>query len=257
MNKLLNYLLIGLLIIVAGFAAWLYFNPKIEKVYVQIKPKPEIIYTERADGGTIATIETQNGDTPAQTLSQQYIGYVNDTLVPALNKGLKYKAEVTQLTRINALLKDSLTKANINAKNARKDVIEWQTKYITIAANSKDSTVKYAYNAQLDIAEYSKKESLFGDRKTYIAVTSPDKNLKINGMENFTKTVKTPKDFLEVNAKVQGLYLNKTIVPYAGAELIFNPDGRLKPVVEYGYFHQQNKLYQYWVGGLQINLIRF
>lgn len=257
MNKLFTYILIGLLLIVAGFALWLWFNPKIDKVYVQIKPKPEIIYTNKPDGGTIATIETQIADLPAETLSQDYIKYVNDTLVPALNKGLQYKAEVSQLTRINAALKDSLTKANINAKNARKDVIEWQTKYITIAANPKDSTINYAYNAQLDIAEYSTKETLFGDKKTYISVTSPDKNFRINGVENFTKPVKVPKDFVELNVKLNGIYLDKTLTPYMGAELMFNPDGRLKPAVGYGYFYTNGILIPYWSAGMQLNLIRF
>lgn len=247
----------GLLIIACGVIAWFWFNPKVEQVYVKIKPTPQIIYTEREDGGTIATIESQIADVPAETLSEKYIGYVNDTLVPALNKGLQYKAEVSQLTRINAALKDSLTKANINAKNARKDVIEWQTKYITIAANPKDSTVKYAYNAQLDIAEYSKKETLFGDRKSYIAVTSPDKNIKINGVENFTKAVKVPKDFMELNVKLNGIYLEKTLTPYMGAELMFNPDGRLKPAVGYGYFYTSGILVPYWSAGIQLNLIRF
>lgn len=255
--KIFNYILLGLLIIACGVIAWFWFNPKVEQVYVKIKPTPQIIYTEREDGGTIATIESQIADVPAETLSEKYIGYVNDTLVPALNKGLQYKAEVSQLTRINAALKDSLTKANINAKNARKDVIEWQTKYITIAANPKDSTVKYAYNAQLDIAEYSKKETLFGDRKSYIAVTSPDKNLKINGVENFTKAVKVPKDFMELNVKLNGIYLDKTLTPYMGAELMFNPDGRLKPAIGYGYFYTNGVLIPYWAAGMQLNLIRF
>lgn len=259
MMKYLTYILIGLLLIACSIIAWFYFNPKIEKVYVQIKPKPEIVYIEKSDGGIIATTEQQYADQPAQTLSENYLKYVNDTLVPALNKGMKYKAEVTQLTRINAALRDSLTKKNIVVNTVQKDVIEWKTKYIQIAANAKDSTVTYAYNAQLDIAEYQKKESLFGDKKSYIAITSPDKNLKINGVENFTKAVKSPKDLMELNLKVQGLYLNETIVPYGGAEILFNPDGKLKPIVGYGYFYHSTsgQLLPYWLGGLQFNVIRF
>lgn len=259
MNKLFTYILIGLLLIVAGFALWLWFNPKIDKVYVQIKPKPEIIYTNKPDGGTIATIETQIADVPAETLSQDYIKYVNDTLVPALNKGVRYKAEVTQLTRINAALKDSLTKANINAKNARKDVIEWQTKYITIAANAKDSTVNYAYNAQLDIAEFSRKESLFGEKKTYISVTSPDKNFRINGVENFTKEIKDKKDWLRLSGKIQGLYINDAITPYGGLELVFAPDSRLSPNIGAGYFYNPStgQMIQFFSGGIQFSIFKF
>lgn len=254
--KYVTLILIGLLMIATGFALWLWFNPKIEKVYVQIKPKPEIIYTEREDGGNIATMETQIGTVPAETLSEKYIGYVNDTLVPAINKGLKYKAEVTQLTRINAALRDSLTKKNIVVNTAQKDVIEWKTKYIQIAANAKDSTVTYAYNAQLDIAEYQKKESLFGEKKTYIAVTSPDKNLKINGLENFTKELKEKKDWLQLKGKIQGFYFNKTITPYGGLDLIIAPDSRVNLIISGGYFYNDGTFHQFYSGGLQFNILK-
>ena len=43
--KYFTGILIALLLIACCVIAWFYFNPKIEKVYVQIKPKPEIIYT--------------------------------------------------------------------------------------------------------------------------------------------------------------------------------------------------------------------
>lgn len=257
--KLGNKILIGLLIIAVGFILWLYFNPKIEKVYVQIKPKAEIVFVERGDGGNIATVEKTPSNNASEVLSQDYITYVNDTLVKALNKGLAYKVQVQNLTKINAQLKDSLSRKDVVINTVNKDVIAWKTKYIQIESNVKDSTVKYAYNAQLDIVDYSKKTSLFGAKKQYIAVSSPDKNLRINNVENFTKDIKTPKDFAELNLKLQGLYINKQIIPYGGAELLFNPDGRLKPIVGYGYFYDNNlkKLYPYVLGGLQLNLITF
>ena len=254
--KYFTGILITLLLIACCVIAWFYFNPKIEKVYVQIKPKPEIIYTEKEDGGTIATIETQIGNNAAETLSEKYIGYVNDTLVPAINKGLKYKAEVTQLTRINAALRDSLTKKNIVVNTVKKDVIEWKTKYIQIAANPTDSTVTYAYNAQLDVAEYEKKESLFGDRKSYIAITSPDENLKINGVENFTKELKYKKDVLQLKGKIQGFYFNKDITPYGGLDLIIAPDSRFNPIISAGYFYSSGNFHQFYSGGLQFNILK-
>lgn len=255
--KIINYITVGFLAICIVIIAWLYFNPKVEKVYVQIKPKAEIIYVEKESGGNIATVEKTPSNNVAEVLSNDYINYVNDTLVKALNKGLKYKLEVQQLTKVNAVLKDSLTKKNVVIKNVNRDVIAWKTKYIDIEANVKDSTAKYTYNAQLDIVDYDKKESLFGKRKQYVAISSPDKNLKINNVENFTKAIKTPKDFLELNLKVQGLYLDKTFIPYGGAEIIFNPDGRLKPIIGYGYFYQSDNLYPYLLGGLQFNVLKF
>lgn len=259
MKKIINYIVVILLIIAVGVILWMYFNPKIEKVYVQIKPKAEIVFVERHDGGNIATVEKTTANNSSEVLSQDYITYVNDTLVKALNRGLAYKVQVQNLTKINAQLKDSLSKKDVVINTVNKDVIAWKTKYIQIESNVKDSTVKYAYNAQLDIIDYNKKESLFGSRKQYIAVSSPDKNLKINNVENFTKVIKTPKDFVELNLKVQGLYLNKQIIPYGGAELLFNPDGKLKPIAGYGYFYenQTGKLLPYWMAGLQFNLIRF
>lgn len=257
--KIINYILLGLLLIAVGVTVYMWYNPKIEKIYVQIKPKAEIITVERSDGGYIQSIEKTPTSHSTEVLSNDYVTYVNDTLVKALNKGLAYKIEVQNLTKINAMLKDSLSKKNVVINTVNKDVIAWKTKYIQIESNSKDSTVKYAYNAQLDIVDYNKKESLFGSRKQYIAVSSPDKNLKINNVENFTKAIKTPKDFVELNLKVQGLYLNKQIIPYGGAELLFNPDGKLKPIAGYGYFYdnKSGQLLPYWLGGLQFNLIRF
>lgn len=257
--KIINYILLGLLLIAVGISVYMFYNPKIEKIYVQIKPKAEIITVKRSDGGYIQTIEKVPTSQPTEVLSKDYITYVNDTLVKALNKGLAYKVEVQNLTKINAMLKDSLSKKNVVINSVNKDVIAWKTKYIEIQSNSKDSTVKYTYNAQLDIVDYAKKESLFGGKKQYVAVSSPDKNLKINNVDNFTKAIKTPKDFVELNLKVQGLYLNKRIIPYGGAELLFNPDGKLKPIAGYGYFYenQTGKLLPYWMAGLQFNLIRF
>lgn len=257
--KILIYILAGLLLITGGIALWLWFNPKIETKNVPSNQPPEIEYITKPDGGSIAVIDKQIGDEPAQTLSEGYVQYVNDTLVPALDKGLRYKAQLTELTRINAILKDSLNRKNVVLNNAKRDVIEWKSKYITIAANTKDSTVQYTYNAQIDIAEYNRKESLFGENKPYIAVTSPDKNLRINGMENYSKELKPVKNFIELNLKLEGLLLNKSVIPFGGAELVLNPDGKLKPVIGYGYYIDppSGKLIPYWAAGLEFNLIRF
>ena len=255
--KYITWILIALLLIACCVIAWFWFNPKIEQVYVKMKPTPEIVYIEKDDGGTIATVEKSIANNPAETLSEKYVGYVNDTLVPALNKGLRYKAEVTELNRINAILKDSLSKKNIVINTVKKDVIHWQTKYISIAANPTDSTVTYAYNAQIDIAEYQKKESLFGNKKTYIAVTSPDKNFRINGMENYTKEIKDKKDILQLKGKIQGFYFNKNITPYGGLDLILAPDSRLNPIISAGYFYSNGNFHQFYSGGLQFNIFKF
>lgn len=88
--------------------------------------------------------------------------------------------------------------------------------------------------------------------------TSENPPVKFYGVESYQFKNPKQKDFMELNAKVQGLYFPKQmIVPYVGAELIFNPDGRLKPVIEYGYFYDNKNLYPYWVGGVQVNVIRF
>lgn len=259
MNKILTYILVGLLIAAGLYILYLRANPEVETKYVTRNTPPEIEYITKPSGGVIAQIPVQYGSEPSQTLSEGYVKYVNDTLVPALDKGLKYKAQLTELTRINGLLKDSLSKKNVVLSTVKRDVIEWKTKYITIAANPKDSTVKYAYDAQIDVTEYERRESLFGAKKPYIAVTSPDKNLKINGMENYTKALRPSKDFLELNLQVQGLVLNRTVIPYGGAELVFNPDGKLKPIAGGGYFydHISGRFYPYWSIGAQFNLIRF
>lgn len=258
--RYLNAILVGLLIIAIAVIAWLYFNPKIEKVYVQLKPHPQIVYIEKSDGGTIAKTEEVQNDDISESHTESYLRYVNDTLVPALKIA---NNKINGLTKINAVLQDSLTKKDIVLNSIKsgkqKDEITWKTKYIEITANMKDSTAKYNYNAQIDLLKYQERESIFKDKKTVIAVTSPDKNLKVNGVTNFTKKFPPSKDFLEVNLKLQGLYLQNALIPYGGAELLLNPDGKLKPIVGYGYFYDNGtkQFLPYWMGGLQYNMIRF
>lgn len=256
--KLINYTITALLLLALGYITWLYFNPKIEKVFIQIKPQPQIVYVEKKGGGSIATVPIRETNTMEEVLPENYLKYVNDTLKPALKEGLRYKTEVTKLTRVIGVLQDSLSKKNIVVNAVKSDLITWKTKYIEISANAKDSTAKYTYNAQLDIAEYNRRKNLFSKKEQVIAISSPDKNLKINGVDNFTKTIKPKKDILQLNLKVQGLYLNKILIPYGGAELLFNPDGKLKPVAGYGYFYDNNsgRFYPYWSMGVQLNLIR-
>ena len=257
--KAINYILITLLLISLGVVAWFYFNPKIERVYVQIKPKPEIVYIEKKGGGEIATIPQQKADVPEQTLSENYIKYVNDTLKPALEEGLKYKVKFEQITRANATLQDSLTKKNIAINEAKKDAITWKSKYIEITANNSDSTVNYKYNAILDFTTYQRKKNWFSGKENLLAISSPDKNLKINGVENFTQNVTPPKNFIELNLSTQGFYFNDKIYPFGTAELIFNPDGKILPFGGYGYFFDSSnsKFYPLINIGVKYNVLKF
>lgn len=254
--KAVNYILLALLLIALGVIGWLYFNPKLERVYVQIKPTPEIVYIEKKGGGSIATIKQQTASEPDQTLSENYIKYVNDTLKPALEEGLKYKVKFEQLTRANATLQDSLSKKNVIASNAKKDAITWKTKYIEITTNATDSTANYKYNAILDVANYERKRHWYGGKENYIAISSPDKNFTINGVENFTKYLSAPRNFLELNLSVQGWLLDGKIYPTGSAEVLFNPDGRVRPFGGYGYFYNDGKLQPIINAGLKINLLK-
>lgn len=95
--------------------------------------------------------------------------------------------------------------------------------------------------------------------ESYTVITSENPSVKFYGLESYQFKNPRQKDFVELNLKIQGLYLNENIIPYGGAELLFNPDGRLKPIVGYGYFYDRfsGKIYPYWMGGLQFNLLRF
>ncbi len=254
--KVINYILLVLLLIALGIIGWLYFNPKIERVYVQIKPTPEIVYIEKKGGSSIATIPQQTASEPEQTLSENYIRYVNDTLKPALEEGLKYKVKFEQLTRANATLQDSLSRKNVVLNNVKKEVITWKTKYVEISVNPTDSTANYRYNAVLDVANYGRKRHLFSGKENYISISSPDKNLTINGVENFTRSFSAPHNFLELNILVHGTYFDGRIRPHANAEVLFNPDGRIRPFAGYGYIYSDNVFTPIIVGGLKFNVIK-
>ena len=104
-------------------------------------------------------------------------------MAPALNIATE---KIDELTRAKFLLEGQLKASKVQRE---KDRIYYENKYLKIVSNTKDSTLDYKYDAIVDIVKYSQRKWILGKEDTYIDISSPDKNMKINGVENFKKRI--------------------------------------------------------------------
>lgn len=74
----------------------------------------------------------------------------------------------------------------------KKEKYYYQNKYLSLVSIPADTVIQYKYNAVIDVAEYEKKDGLFGKKKRFIDISSPDPNFKINGVERFRKEITVP-----------------------------------------------------------------
>lgn len=253
--KTISYILAALLIAAIGYIGYLNMNPQVKEVYIKAKPLPAQIVTVTKDQKTTIIKDADPADKPEATLSKERWDYIEKEVLPALAEGAKYKAQVEEITAINAQLKGELAKKEVQMQQVERDVIRWKSKYIEIAANTKDSTVNYTYNADLTVTKYNQKQSLFSPRESYVAITSADKNLRINSVERYVQKVKPDADLLEINGTAGAFYTDK-IFPYGAFEARFFPDGRVVPFVNYGYY-LNGKWLPFYGAGVTYNIIRF
>lgn len=257
MSKLIAYILLGLLMTSLGVNVYQYYFPRIEKVpenviYLPGEKENTIVY-KNPDGSQSATVK--NVPDYAQKTQNAHELLKSVKGIPDLGD----KDKITSLIAANMKLELSLNESQMVANDKDKQVKQWQDKYNTVTVDNLNNTSKVVSEVSPKIATTEKREHLFAPKESYTTITSENTSVKFYGTEAYTFKNPKQKDFVELNLTVQGLYLNKTIIPYGGAELLFNPDGKLKPVVGYGYFYDHNsgKLDPYWMGGLQFNLIRF
>ncbi|MDR6548553.1 hypothetical protein J2810_004643 [Chryseobacterium rhizosphaerae] len=239
--KILNYILVALLLGALGYIGYLYLNPELKEVYIKAKPLPAEIIKVADSGRTTIIKEVDPVDHEGLALTAEKLQYLETELLPALNEGAKYKAKVDELTAVNAQLQGEVSKKDVVKNEAEKEVLKWKSKYIAIEANIKDSTAKYAYNAELNIAKYRQKHSLFGEKESFVAISTPDKNLKVNSVERYVQKISPDKDLMDLTIEGKAfINPNSTkkindigIGTYINAE--FNPDGRFRPSVYGGY----------------------
>lgn len=169
------------------FTGWFTLN-KDERIAKESKdPARDTIYltkyVNRKDSTTHGKFEQKEGEIIKNYVTKNYMTYVSDTLAPALNIALE---KVDELTRAKFTLEGKLKASETQRE---KDRVFYQNKYMQIVSNSSDSTVNYKYDAIVDVVKYSDRKWLLGKENTYIDISSPDKNMKINGVEHFKKKI--------------------------------------------------------------------
>lgn len=186
-NAFIAILVLAVIILVANlFNGWFTLS-KSERIVKESKNNRDTIYltkrTNPVDSTTHGTFKQNEGEVVTNHITKNYITYVQDTLAPALNIATE---KIDELTRAKFLLEGQLKASKVQRE---KDRIYYENKYLKIVSNTKDSTLDYKYDAIVDIVKYSERKWLFGKENTYIDISSPDKNMKINGVENFKKRI--------------------------------------------------------------------
>lgn len=193
MNKNLLIAILGISVIVLIgnlFQNWFTLdrNERVAKESVNANPVPPSLdkKTNPIDSTTMGTFSEKKGEIINNYVTKEYMVYVQDTLTPAY----KIKTEqIQELTRAKMVLEGQLKATKIELDENKKARIYYENKYIQIVSNESDSTVNYRYNAIVDIVNYNERKWWFGKEKSFIGISSPDKNLKINGVEHFKKQI--------------------------------------------------------------------
>lgn len=159
-------------------------NKKIDGINIP----PSITYKGKDSVVHLKTIEVRT-EKLKDAISKEHYDFVKDTLSKSLDVSID---KITELSRINARLEGELKATKIALNDQKKKVTEYKDKYIkvTTTEDSIGSSMTYLYDAKLDVVHYTKKNNWFGNRIEYIDISSPDKNFKVNGLENYKKEIK-------------------------------------------------------------------
>ncbi len=186
-NAFIAILVLAVIVLAANlFTGWFTLS-KNDRIVEDSKHKKDSIalYTwmNRIDSTLHGKFEEKEGELIQNHVTKNYNTYVQDTLAPALNIATE---KIDELTRAKFILEGQL-KASKDQRE--KDRIYYENKYMQIVSNTDDSTVNYKYNAIVDVVKYNERKWILGSEKTYIDISSPDKNMKINGVEHFKKRI--------------------------------------------------------------------
>ncbi len=203
------------------------------KTKIEVKPKIDTVEVVRyvdKFGKLHARVEDRVVATLKEApITENFKTYAIDTLAPAL----KIAADkITELTRINAKLQGELVASKKTTDEYGNIAREFQSKYFKAVATN--DSLKYEYDAVLDVVAYTKREWALGKEKKYIDISSPDPNFKVNGVQRFKK------ELTEFKTKFQaGFELGSMIAPrygyiYSGIKFRYNPDGVVSPSLATG-----------------------
>ena len=195
--------------------------------YKSLSEKNYKLYTEiykDRDSITHAQQEVKPSSSPEMSISNNYYTYVQDSLAPSLKIA---KGKIDELTRINAKLEGELKATREELSENKERSLFFENKYLSIIT-TEDSTrqnprLKYSYNAEINVVQFSKRKNIFSKQRNYIDVSSPDKNFKINGLEHFKKEIILRPKRIGVGFQAgYGINENLTISPYLGIGLSYN-----------------------------------
>ena len=239
MNTHKKDLIIGALIAVIpvlGLYLWEKYvrDDKDEKLLQEIKNTQQ--YVENKKLAPVVVYQTKDSiiharkmDIPVASIdaaiSKAHKTYVKDTLIKALNISVD---KITELTQIKARLEGELKATKQELAQNKAKVTHYKDKYLeaTTIEDSTGNTLKYAYNASLDVVQYEDRKNWFSQKKSYIDISSPDKNFKVNDMERYKKEIKIPNKRFGIGVNIgYGAYLQGKQVylgTYAGVGLHYN-----------------------------------
>ncbi|MEN5308736.1 hypothetical protein ABE425_14565 [Chryseobacterium cucumeris] len=186
-NAFIAILVLAVIVLAANlFTGWFTLS-KNDRIVEDSKHKKDSIalyrWMNRVDSTLHGKFEENQGELIQNHITKNYNTYVQDTLAPALNIATE---KIDELTRAKFILEGQL---KASKEQREKDRIYYENKYMQIVSNTADSTINYKYNAIVDVVKYNEKKWLLGPEKTYIDISSPDKNMKINGVEHFKKRI--------------------------------------------------------------------
>lgn len=223
-----NIIIIGLLFVIAILAlnsifSWVTLSPE-EKLAKEISnPKTDTIKLHYNHDSTIVKYLPNVGQLPANNITKNYRTYVYDTLAPALRIATE---DIKELQQVRAKLEGTVKAQKAEIDKEKTKTVYYQDKYFSAKTRTDtlgNSSLDYKYNAQLDIITETKKKNFFSKEIQQITVSSPDKNLKINGVEHIKKeTILRPKRIgigLQVGYGVTG-DLKPSL--YVGAGISYN-----------------------------------
>ncbi|GEJ46003.1 DUF6808 domain-containing protein [Chryseobacterium sp. ON_d1] len=213
-NAFIAILVLAVIVLVANlFKGWFTLS-KNDRIAAESVTKHDTVYVDKwlnpKDSTTHGTFEQKEGEVIQNHITKNYITYVQDTLAPALNIATE---KIDELTRAKLVLEGQLKASKIQRE---KDRVYYENKYLQIVSNTNDSTVDYKYNAIVDIVKYNERKWLLGPEKTYIDISSPDKNMKINGVEHFKKRIDVKPKKLGLGIQAGYYYIPGTNQFYPG-----------------------------------------
>lgn len=217
--------LVGILVL-NSFYNWVRISPE-EKLLEEINnPKTDTIRFEYVTHDSTVVRYTPNiGQLAGNNITKEYKTYIYDTLGPAFKIA---KENISELQQVRAKLEGTIKAQKAEIDKEKTKVVYYQDKFFSAKTKTDtvgNSTLDYEYNAQIDLITETKKKNLFSKEVQQITASSPDKNLKINGVEHFKKEVPIPSKRFGIGIQA-GYYfvpeMGRT-VPAVGIGFSYNP----------------------------------